>query len=478
MAVRIAVPFLALAGSDSPLSPCSCSCCETEVQRAAEMGGPDRFECAFAQPGLLYKSVFRAETAQCSNMCLQDQHDTVLTATEVQSIDTQRFCYFECEPAPDAASANPKVGDLCKSLARSEQRAVMDNSGNAVPPNEVEGVFPHFLARKSQASAATQAAVAAAARRIAQQKAAQKAVHDADRAALKAAAEGGLAAKATEEAAKADPWSSVAPPNPKQSAKVAEWAAKAESMAAKAAKDSKSVAKMATFASGSLPGAFATVEDAKASALLAVQDEKRVQTILETTRELVFGVAMEVVPETLKKMKEEARKTAKKEALKIGKAEKERMLAAVEPAAAAAAEPYKVAMNRAAAMAAEYAKRGDNLVGQATALQMDAQLVMGSAQQYLALGDMGLAQKLMQQGRMQMDLAVKINGAANGNYNQMAAIEKTLPAYMGEGAAASYHASVMLNPDLPPPPPPLVLIQQAASLPQRAPHDAAISSHR
>jgi hypothetical protein len=330
---------------------------------------------------------------------------------------------------------------------------------------ETPKVMSHFLAHKTtKVDADVMAAQQAAARRQSIHRAARQALNkravqqrrDAiTQASAKVEAEerSVLGASAPPEA---KPWASVGDPAADQSAKISEWAASAQDEADAAAKDSKEVEKLAAKAAASVPAAFKMVEEAKAAAMKAHENEEQVRAVLDTTKKLVFDEAMEVVPDEIKVLKEAAHKKAKADAIKQGKKTKAEMLAKVPAAKKAAEEPYLKAMSSAGAMAAEYAKRGDTLSGQSATMQMNAQLTMGSANTYLGLGDMPLAQKLMQQSRMEMDLAVGLGGAAGDNYDKANSIMGTLGAYAAEGVSAAYHAEVMLNPDAPPPPAPLV----------------------
>jgi len=146
----------------------------------------------------------------------------------------------------------------------------------------------------------------------------------------------------------------------------------------------------------------------------------------------------------------------KAKALKKAAALKTKMLKEAPEAGKKAAAPYIDAMGRAAAVANEYTKRGDGLIGQSVVLQGEAGLKMGEANSYSNLGDMVKSQATLQMAHQTMDLAKSLAGAADGNYGKAKSIMSTLGGYASEAAAAQYHAEYMLNPDLPPPPAPLV----------------------
>merc|ERR1719199_811876 len=122
---------------------------------------------------------------------------------------------------------------------------------------------------------------------------------------------------------------------------------------------------------------------------------------------------------------EKAEAAAKKKAVIFEKA----MKAKAKTESAKAAKVYMDVMAGAGKTAAEYAKIGDTLVGQSATLQMNAGLAQGNANQYIYIGDMAEAQKLMQQSRSDMNLALSLNGAASGAYNNANTITGQLGVY-------------------------------------------------
>merc|ERR1719454_2680294 len=71
------------------------------------------------------------------------------------------------------------------------------------------------------------------------------------------------------------------------------------------------------------------------------------------------------------------------------------MKAQIPAAKAKAAAPYVEAMNRAAAVAGDYVKAGDGLGGLAIGDQLSATQMLGSASQFMTLGEVGKGQNLM-----------------------------------------------------------------------------------
>jgi len=449
-------PYL-LAAAGRATGACSCDCCEVEQQRG-EGEGESRFECAMSDKGTQYSSPFRAQVSRCGNLCQQSAQDNVLTATEVQDIDTQRFCYFECEPRPVAKDRGPTKGDFCRPLSRGERKSVKDASGNAVPPNESPQLVTHFLASKSKAVVGNAGAVWAMRIKAARRALAAQRSSAAGSAGAQAAASelGGAPAGAPAAAGTAPMWASIDAEAQDQSAKVAEWAEATAKSAKNTEFDAISVEKIANKAEASVPAAIAKAELAKEASLKAYQDEEGVRKVRDTVLDLARDTAFEVIPEVLGEMKEQDRAEAKTEALSKAKILKGKMLDEAPKAAAAAAKPYEDAMKRAAATAAAWSTRGDGLSGQSSSMQMQSQLSLQQANSFASVGNQAEAQKMMQQAQLQMNMAMGLNAQATKFYATAKSIMDTLGGYMGEAAAAAYHAQVMLDPDAPPPSPPIV----------------------
>lgn len=391
-----------------------------------------RFECSFAEPNTIFSFASKAKAPQCDAICLQDSDDVVLTAAETPEIDTERFCFYECEPRPPRGKT-PRNGDLCGPLSRAEAHQVRDGTGNALPPMQRPKLATaHFLAHRVRHATAARLTLAAPA---------------------PAPAPGPAPGPMT-------PWESVKEPSPDLSAKLTEWAQDANSSAAAAEDDASKVEDMAEKAGNQMAAAMATVEKAREAAEDAHQDELKVRAMRDNALFLAREAAFTMIKPTVKTVMKEARKKAKKVAVEKGKKLKQSMLKQVPEASAKAMQPYKDAMNRAAAMATDYSNSGNDLTSQSASLQMQAQVAGGSANQYIAVGDVPKGQKLMQQSQMLMKLATGLNSQASKFFNTAESITGTLGAYAKEAEAAAYHATLMLNPDAPPPPPPLVLAQE------------------
>jgi hypothetical protein len=214
--------------------------------------------------------------------------------------------------------------------------------------------------------------------------------------------------------------------------------------------------KMVETANNAVPKAMEAAERAKQAALKASAEEANVRLLLKNVRKIARGAAQGMVPGLIEKLKKKAREKAKEEAQKEAKATEKKMKKDAKEAGAKAMVPYNEALSRAAATAAEYAKRGDAMTAQSASIQMDATMAQQQANQWLQLGDTAKAQGLMQQSRQMMNIATGLNAQAGAFYNNAQSIMGTLPAYTNEAGMAAYHAEVMLNPDAPPPPPPLV----------------------
>lgn len=426
LALFLTAHFSSVAAGASQLKPCSCDCCQTELSREnqeEDEKGEDRFECGLLQAGMVYESPFRAQAPHCDNLCRQDRHDAVLTATEVPEIDTERFCFFECEPKPKKVGS-PKTGDLCQHLSMAESRLVRDHSGNARPPMENPRVMVHFLAARSTV---TTGAVAG------------------DAAPAPGPAPGPAGAKS--------PWISIAPPAPDQSATLTQWADSAKTAADKAVADAKKIQGLATTAAGALPAAIKAVADAKRAALEAHMAEKAIRLIRDRTINEARQEAFSAVPKVIESMKKDARDIAAKEAAKKRKEIEDKMKAEIPDARAKAAAPYTDAMSRAGAMAAEYQKRAGELASASSSAQMNAVLKQGESNGWVATGDQTKAATAIQESRQLMNLALSMNSQATSYYGTAQSIMGSLGGYVGESMAAAYNAEILLNPDAPNPPP-------------------------
>jgi len=255
-------------------------------------------------------------------------------------------------------------------------------------------------------------------------------------------------------------WASVGEPMQEQVAKVAEWVDEAKQASGQAGADAQKVAEDAAKASGSMANVLAKVGSAKAAMNQAIRDEGKITALRDRVWQKAKAAAMGEIPKILPKLREQskkkAEKKAKEKALLFGKQMKRK--AKVE--SAKASEVYTDLMAGAGNSAADYAKLGDTLISQSAAIQMNAGMAQNQAGQYISIGDMGEAQKLLQQSRSQMNAALGLNSQAVGMYDKSNKITAQLPTYAGQAAMAAYHAQVMYDPEAQPPPPPLVLTQQ------------------
>mmetsp|Transcript_39611 Transcript_39611/g.72109 ORF Transcript_39611/g.72109 Transcript_39611/m.72109 type:complete len:306 (-) Transcript_39611:93-1010(-) len=121
-----------------PLNPCSCDCCDAEPRREGQQGKGSHstlLECVYNAVG---------SSTQCGDMCARSKGDLVLRASEAE-VDLQRYCFFECAPhAP--AHRRPHAGDPCRQLSHAEAGAILDASGNEVPPMESQALTHLYVA--------------------------------------------------------------------------------------------------------------------------------------------------------------------------------------------------------------------------------------------------------------------------------------------------------------------------------------------
>merc|ERR1719161_3324212 len=132
------------------------------------------------------------------------------------------------------------------------------------------------------------------------------------------------------------------------------------------------------------------------------------------------------------------------------------MKAQIPAAKAKAAKPYIDTMNRAAAVAGDYVKAGDGLGGLAIADQLSATQMLGSASQFMTLGEVGKGQNLMRDAQNLLGQATGEASKSQSMYDTASSITGTLGGYMTQSVNAAYNAEIMLNPNAPPPPPPIV----------------------
>lgn len=236
----------------------------------------------------------------------------------------------------------------------------------------------------------------------------------------------------------------------------------ANQSATEAIQEAEKVQALQTTVGSSLSSALASVEKAKESALAAQKAAEHIHDITVAVRKEARKEAFKEIPEALAELKKKAKKKADEAAKKRKDAMTKELKVEGDKAKLDAMKPFEEAQKRASAAANTYAKRADALVSASASLQVQATLEQGSANQQIALGNMGKAQQYMQMSRQNMNLALSMNGQASSMYDTASNIVKTLPAYSAQAAAASYHAESMYNPDVMPPPPPLVLAQQGS----------------
>jgi len=256
------------------------------------------------------------------------------------------------------------------------------------------------------------------------------------------------------------PWESVSEPLQEQSAKVAEWATQAQQSANEAGAEAKQAAEMSTKASSTMASVMAKVGAAKEAMHQTIAMEQTVRALRDALTQKAQQAAEQEVPKMLQEMRvaanEEAEVAAKRKAIVFGKA----MKAKAQVESAKAAKVYTDVMNGASRTAAQYANLGDTLIGQSATMQMNAGLAQGAANQYTMIGNVPEAQKLMQQSRGDMNMALSLNGQATGAYDQASKIGSQLGAQADQAAMAAFHAQVMYDPDAVAPSPPLVLAQK------------------
>jgi len=429
------VAAVSLVGRRREITSCSCECCEVGRRREEEQSDEaatksgidnDHFECALSQ-----MPAYTSDAPRCDNLCRQDTSKSLFAAVEVSEVDTQRFCFSACEPSPSRHKAL-KPGDVCKPRSKAEKKEVRDHSGNAKGPIET-GAKSNFLASHSQSHPQVMSAVITRSKVV-----------------------GGNARLADV----AKPWASVGEPILEQSAKVAEWATEARKNADEAGAEAKKVEEMSTKAGGTMASVMGKVGAAKEAMERTLEMEQKMNALRNALFQKARAAAEQEIPKIVGEIKAAADKKAESAARKKAKVFEKAMKAKANKESAKAAKVYTDVMNGAGKTAAQYAKLGDTLIGQSATMQMNAGLAQGAANQYITIGDMAEGQKLLQQSRGDMDVALSLNGQATGMYDKATQIGGQLGVFAGQAAMAAFHARVMYDPDAVPPPPPLVLAQR------------------
>eukprot|EP00929_Paragymnodinium_shiwhaense_P006360 TRINITY_DN10963_c0_g1_i1.p1 TRINITY_DN10963_c0_g1~~TRINITY_DN10963_c0_g1_i1.p1 ORF type:complete len:472 (-),score=131.61 TRINITY_DN10963_c0_g1_i1:90-1505(-) len=426
-------------GASDDIVNCHCECCLTELQRAEEGDGSgnawSRLQCA-------YDAAASAAENRCGNLCRRSSNDTVLAAAEAQEMDTQRFCFFECEPMPRQGPTLPAVGpaqpgDGCKPLTKSEALAVGDSGGNARNPMDTPQVMSHFLIARTVASSGSGSQSTAKLQSL-------------------ASAQAGPPPPTVS----AGPWHSVLSGLAmEQGAKVAAAAQEAEKDAAAATAAYQAIDTSAIAAGGALMNAMSKAQDAQKAAEEAAKAEKRVKDIREGLLRRAKKAALDDLPIIMKKMREAADAKAKAKAQEQAAKTKQEWEKAGPLAAAEAMKGWETAMARAADTANKYVATANELGAQSMAMQTNAQTANQQANLFTSMGDTVQAQKQIVQEHQMMDAAQGLNSQAAKYYDIAASIQQTLPNYVEQANAAGYHAELMANPDAPPPGVPLVLTQ-------------------
>jgi hypothetical protein len=205
-----------------------------------------------------------------------------------------------------------------------------------------------------------------------------------------------------------------------------------------------------------LPKAVDFSELAKSQAEAATDSLRASKDFLSGLQEAADQSSHSVIESTIKSVVKKAHDTAEGEA-KIAAAKLEKdMKAKIPGAKAAATKPWVDAMNRAAGVAGAYVKAGDGLGGLAIGDQLSATQMLGSASQFMTLGDVGKGQNLMRDAQTLLGQAQGEASKSQSMYDTASSITGTLGGYMTQAVGAAYNAELMLNPNAPPPPPPIV----------------------
>lgn len=228
----------------------------------------------------------------------------------------------------------------------------------------------------------------------------------------------------------------------KQAAKQAATASKAAAQSVKTADTNEKI----------IPSVTTSVEEAFTEARYAHGAEKYVTDLVKEVQKATVLGAKDVIISTIREVRAEQHEKAKAEAQKAAKQMLKKMLAGIPAAAKAASQPYIDAMNRAHDFAAQYQKTADALTAKSVGDQMSAALLLGQANMWNSIGELGKAQQMFQQAHQMMDFVSLFNKKAGAFYKAAAEINSHDGEYLAEADQAAYHATVLRNPDAPPPP--------------------------
>jgi hypothetical protein len=205
-----------------------------------------------------------------------------------------------------------------------------------------------------------------------------------------------------------------------------------------------------------LPKTIDLSELAKGQAEAATDDLRASKDFLSELYDAADQSSHSVIDSTIKDVVKKAHDTAKVEAKKAADKLEKDMKAQIPAAKAKASAPYIAAMNRAAAVSGDYVKAGDGLSGAAIGDQLSATQMLGSASQFMTLGEVGKGQNLMRDAQNLLGQAKGEASASQSMYDTASSIMGSLGGYVPQIVGAAYNAELMLNPDAPPPPPPIV----------------------
>jgi len=432
-AVALTAVAASAAATTAAAPTCRCDCCISELLRDPDDAAPtsvgasreSRLQCAYDASEVQHFGG-AVQKAECGSLCTRPGGDEVLAAAQDPEIDTQRFCYFECEPVPNlgvkTAKTSSEAGDACQPLSHNESLLVRDSSGNARSPMEVPQVMTHFLARRAKASVGGDLGAASADTSVV---AAFSAVAPATR-----------------------DWSSISWRAKKQSADITQWANDARWDAWRAKRALTEIEKSGWSATGALMTARVAAEKAKQESERASKAEARVHEIRLGLWKRALGAAHDAMPETMKMLQDTARAKAKVAAMNEAAKMQSDMDAQAPLAAEEAMKPYQASIAAIGETANQYLAAADKLSTDSATMQMGAQAQQNQGDQFMAVGSIPFAQKAMQKSRVMMNQATNMIKQADEYYDTAASIQQTLPAYGVEAEAAAQHASLLVNPDM------------------------------
>lgn len=393
-------------------SRCDCECCEVSRRPPSLVLGGDELLCAPPSP----------EDNKCGEQCYTDSSDVVVRTAVGNTMDYQRFCFFECKPPKDAV-----VGLECAALEPEDIQKVKTAGGNGLDQAAVSQGVP-------VAAAAPPAPEAEAAPEEEEKAEAPKKDKGGQSAAAGTAADAAKEAIAAATEARASSAETAA-----QKANAAATTALTEAMGAASANQNQVTQLLSMETQASLHTRAAAEARKIAEAALAQ---------IESAAKNAAVAAGAAAAAQLQADADAA--TAKANALRAANNPPPAVLALAGQKAAA---PYGAALGKAMGIQALYGDTAQNMMATAAQLQQNARELSSNANAYQSVGNTAGATEMLGRAQAMLGQASALSSEAASYQAVAQKINKELPAYMISANIAAARAQFLANPAGQPPPP-------------------------